>query len=154
MPSITFIVVQKRHHTRLFTANFEDTSTLDRSGNILPGTMVDRNICHPSRFDFYLCSHAGIHVYKLSVLVAPTHYHVLYDENEFTDNGLQVLTNYIVTPVYYAHLVARRARYYFGGADSSSTGSHESEEIQSVPMIKDNVKDLMFFYMIMQRMSR
>ncbi|KAG4996968.1 hypothetical protein JHK84_028001 [Glycine max] len=28
--------------------------------NILPGTVVDSKICHPTEFDFYLCSHAGI----------------------------------------------------------------------------------------------
>lgn len=27
-----------------------------------PGTVVDRMICHPLEFDFYLCSHAGIQV--------------------------------------------------------------------------------------------
>lgn len=26
------------------------------------GTVVDRQICHPTEFDFYLCSHAGIQV--------------------------------------------------------------------------------------------
>lgn len=26
------------------------------------GTVVDSKICHPSEFDFYLCSHAGIQV--------------------------------------------------------------------------------------------
>lgn len=26
------------------------------------GTVVDSKICHPTEFDFYLCSHAGIQV--------------------------------------------------------------------------------------------
>jgi len=26
------------------------------------GTVVDTKICHPTEFDFYLCSHAGIQV--------------------------------------------------------------------------------------------
>ncbi|AES73295.1 eukaryotic translation initiation factor 2c, putative [Medicago truncatula] len=34
-------------------------SSTDKSGNILPGTVVDTKICHPTEFDFYLCSHAG-----------------------------------------------------------------------------------------------
>uniref|UniRef100_A0A803MLG3 Uncharacterized protein n=1 Tax=Chenopodium quinoa TaxID=63459 RepID=A0A803MLG3_CHEQI len=55
-PRVTFVVVQKRHHTRLFSV---DNKLTDRSGNILPGTVVDSKICHPSEFDFYLCSHAG-----------------------------------------------------------------------------------------------
>uniref|UniRef100_A0A453E8D9 Piwi domain-containing protein n=1 Tax=Aegilops tauschii subsp. strangulata TaxID=200361 RepID=A0A453E8D9_AEGTS len=58
-PSITFIVVQKRHHTRLFPS---DGKYQDNSGNVMPGTVVDRQICHPAEFDFFLCSHAGIKV--------------------------------------------------------------------------------------------
>ncbi|KAI4369656.1 hypothetical protein MLD38_018077 [Melastoma candidum] len=61
-PRVTFIVVQKRHHTRLFANNHRDKSSTDKSGNIMPGTVVDSKICHPSEFDFYLCSHAGIQV--------------------------------------------------------------------------------------------
>jgi hypothetical protein len=26
------------------------------------GTVVDNNICHPTEFDFFLCSHAGAKV--------------------------------------------------------------------------------------------
>ena len=56
-PGITFIVVQKRHHTRLFCADKKEQS--GRSGNIPAGTTVDIGICHPTEFDFYLCSHQG-----------------------------------------------------------------------------------------------
>ena len=28
----------------------------------ISGTVVDSKICHPTEFDFYLCSHAGIQV--------------------------------------------------------------------------------------------
>lgn len=59
-PPITFIVVQKRHHTRLFCADRNDQS--GRAGNIPAGTTVDRGITHPFEFDFYLCSHQGIQV--------------------------------------------------------------------------------------------
>ena len=37
LPRVTFIVVQKRHHTRLFPANHGDRQTTDKSGNVLPG---------------------------------------------------------------------------------------------------------------------
>lgn len=37
-PPVTFVVVQKRHHTRLFASNHNDNRTTDRSGNILPGS--------------------------------------------------------------------------------------------------------------------
>ncbi|KAJ7127554.1 argonaute-like protein [Mycena crocata] len=56
-PTITLIIVGKRHHVRLFPANDRDA---DRSGNCPAGTVVDRDIGHPTEFDFYLQSHAGI----------------------------------------------------------------------------------------------
>lgn len=59
-PGITFIVVQKRHHTRLFCADKKEQS--GKSGNIPAGTTVDVCITHPTEFDFYLCSHQGIQV--------------------------------------------------------------------------------------------
>ncbi|XP_066377590.1 uncharacterized protein [Miscanthus floridulus] len=57
---IRFIVFQKKHHTRLFPNNTNDYQWTDNSG-----TVVDRNICHTTEFDFFLCSHAGIKVFKL-----------------------------------------------------------------------------------------
>ena len=32
----------------------------DRSGNCFAGTVVDRDVTHPTDHDFYLQSHAGI----------------------------------------------------------------------------------------------
>ena len=83
-PKITFVIVQKRHHARLFVENSMDG---DRSGNVKPGTVVDNVITHPAQFDFYLVSHAGIQGTS-----RPTHYHVLWDENRFTSDVLQDLT--------------------------------------------------------------
>ena len=68
-PRITFVVVQKRHHTRLFCENPRDAS--GRASNVPPGTTVDSGITHPYEFDFYLCSHFGIqvlYVYRLLCL--------------------------------------------------------------------------------------
>ena len=59
-PKITFIVVQKCHHTRLFCEDRWDAS--GRAQNVPPGTTVDSGITHPYGFDFYLCSHYGIQV--------------------------------------------------------------------------------------------
>ncbi|XP_050370071.1 protein argonaute 5-like [Argentina anserina] len=155
MPPITFVVVQKRHHTRLFPADHNNRGLMDRSGNIQPGTVVDTEICHPTEFDFYLNSHAGIQGTS-----RPAHYHVLLDENRFTGDGLQVLTNNlcytyarctrsvsIVPPAYYAHLVAFRARHYID-SDSSDAGSITgggAHVIRALPEIKENVKDVMFY---------
>ncbi|OMO58271.1 Argonaute/Dicer protein, PAZ [Corchorus capsularis] len=157
MPPVTFVVVQKRHHTRLFPT---DKNFADKSGNIQAGTVVDTQICHPTEFDFYLNSHAGIQGTS-----KPTHYHVLYDENKFSADIMQVLTNNlcytfarctrsvsIVPPAYYAHLAAFRARYYMEDdvSDSGSTGGgrlarDRNVEVRPLPSIKDNVKDVMFY---------
>ena len=59
----------------------------DPSGNILPGTVVDTDICHPREYDFFLNSHAGIQGTSKAA-----HYHVLIDENGFTPDCIQLLT--------------------------------------------------------------
>ncbi|XP_073677428.1 protein argonaute-3 isoform X1 [Garra rufa] len=132
-PGITYIVVQKRHHTRLFCA--DRTERVGRSGNIPAGTTVDTDITHPYEFDFYLCSHAGIQGTS-----RPSHYHVLWDDNCFTADEFQLLTYQlchtyvrctrsvsIPAPAYYAHLVAFRARYHLVDKEhDSAEGSHVS----------------------------
>ncbi|CAN5974280.1 unnamed protein product [Sphagnum jensenii] len=174
-PPVTFVVVQKRHHTRLFASNHNDNRTVDRSGNILPGTVVDSKICHPTEFDFYLCSHAGIQGTS-----RPAHYHVLWDENKFSADSLQSLTNNlcytyarctrsvsIVPPAYYAHLAAFRARFYMEpeasdsgsltsglGPAGRSAGTSMSTRtnrvavggaVRPLPALKENVKKVMFY---------
>ncbi len=59
-PPITYVVVQKRHHARLFCQNMRDT--IGRAKNVPPGTTVDTAVTSPDGFDFYLCSHFGIQV--------------------------------------------------------------------------------------------
>ncbi|GJN32264.1 hypothetical protein PR202_gb20756 [Eleusine coracana subsp. coracana] len=155
-PQITFIVVQKRHHTRLFT---RDPRFQDGSGNVLPGTVVDRNICHPTEFDFFLCSHAGIQGTS-----RPAHYHALRDDNKFTADGLQTLTynlcyTYssctrsvsIVSAAYYAHKLAFRARFYLPqvsdaatNVSSSSSAAHAAAPGQ-LPEVKNELKRSMFY---------
>ncbi|KAH9674546.1 protein argonaute MEL1 [Citrus sinensis] len=159
LPPVTFIVVQKRHHTRFFPTNPSQT---DKSGNIQPGTVVDRMICHPLEFDFYLCSHAGIQGTS-----RPVHYHVLFDENKFTADNLQKLTNNlcytyarctrsvsVVPPAYYAHLAAFRARYYIEGEGAGAADAGpgkgaavrgEAASVRPLPPLSPNIKDVMFF---------
>ncbi|KND03587.1 uncharacterized protein SPPG_01063 [Spizellomyces punctatus DAOM BR117] len=127
---ITFLVVNKRHHVRVFPVEdgLERGRVMDRKGNAMPGTVVDTGIVHPYEFDFYLTSHAG-----LQGTSKPAHYHVLYDENRFTADDLQELTYRlcylyarstrsvsIVPPAYYAHLVAARARCHAASMQSTS----------------------------------
>ncbi|UYV61609.1 AGO1 [Cordylochernes scorpioides] len=132
-PGITFIVVQKRHHTRLFCADKKEQC--GKSGNIPAGTTVDMGITHPTEFDFYLCSHTGIQGTS-----RPSHYHVLWDDNQFSSDEIQCLTYQlchtyvrctrsvsIPAPAYYAHLVAFRARYHLVEKEhDSGDGSHHS----------------------------
>jgi hypothetical protein len=72
-PTVIFVVAQKRHHARFFPVEERDS---DRTGNSLPGAVIDTDIVHPFELDFYLQSHAG-----LQGTCRPTHYHVLYDQN-------------------------------------------------------------------------
>lgn len=58
-PRITFVTVQKRHQTRLYASNDPESNDFKGSGNVRPGIVVDKEICHPVEFDFYLNSHAG-----------------------------------------------------------------------------------------------
>ncbi|VDK73916.1 unnamed protein product [Litomosoides sigmodontis] len=115
-PPITYIVVQKRHHARMFCKYTRDA--VGKAKNVPPGTVVDTGIVSPEGFDFYLCSHFGIQGTS-----RPAHYHVLWDDSKFTADELQSMTfsmchTYgrctrsisIPAPVYYADLVATRAR--------------------------------------------
>jgi hypothetical protein len=45
LPPVTFVVVQKRHHTRLFPENHRSKDQTDRSGNILPGKSSSFRSC-------------------------------------------------------------------------------------------------------------
>ncbi|KAJ3124751.1 hypothetical protein HK098_000897 [Nowakowskiella sp. JEL0407] len=144
-PKITFFIMSKRHHVRFTPRNSGDAD--QKSGNVLAGTVVDSgdlifaltrkrgvvlDIVHPNEFDFYLVSHPG-----LQGTSRPTHYHIIWDENEFTADELQKVTYHIcylfnhcsrsvslVPAAYYAHLVAARARSHVGIIDDfSETGS-------------------------------
>ncbi len=159
-PGITFIVVQKRHHTRLFCADKKEQS--GRSGNIPSGTTVDIGITHPTEFDFYLCSHQGIQGTS-----RPSHYHVLWDDNHFDADELQQLTfqlchTYvrctrsvsIPAPAYYAHLVAFRARYHLvekehdSGEGSQVSGSSDDRAPAAMAraiLVHANAREVMYF---------
>ncbi|KAK8547032.1 hypothetical protein V6N13_099777 [Hibiscus sabdariffa] len=154
-PPITFVVVQKRHHTRLFpfeTDPFDD--------NIPPGTVVDTVITHPREFDFYLCSHWGV-----KGTSRPTHYHTLWDENQFTSDELQKLVYNLcytfarctkpvslVPPAYYAHLAAYRGRLYLERSESIAFTRNSNAisraappKATPLPKLSENVKKLMFY---------
>ncbi|KAK9276501.1 hypothetical protein L1049_006035 [Liquidambar formosana] len=161
-PPITFAVVQKRHHTRLFPNETDQSSTRNQftDENIPPGTVVDTVITHPREFDFYLCSHWGV-----KGTSRPTHYHILWDENQFTSDELQKLVYNLcytfvrctkpvslVPPAYYAHLAAYRGRLYLERSESinftrtTSTLSRVAPpKATPLPKLSENVKKLMFY---------
>ena len=143
-------MVQKRHHTRLFFTP-RNEKEVTRSGNVPPGTTVDHGITHPTEFDFYLCSHQGIQGTS-----RPSHYHVLWDENMFSADDLQNLTYQlchtyarctrsvsIPAPVFYAKLVAIRARHYLAETASDNKDEYSTEN-RSIN-VHDNVKNGMCF---------
>ncbi|KAJ7216364.1 argonaute-like protein [Mycena pura] len=126
-PRITLVIVGKRHHIRLFPRD-EDA---DRSGNCPAGTVVDRDIGHPTEFDYYLQSHGG-----LLGTSRPGHYSVLYDDNNLTADTMQSLSFAlchvyagstrsvsIPAPVYYADKVCARAKIHFDPSKTDGTWS-------------------------------
>lgn len=161
-PLITFVVVQKRHHTRLFPDESDPNCLQFCDENIPPGTVVDTVITHPTEFDFYLCSHWGA-----KGTSRPTHYHVLWDESKFTSDEFQKLVYSlcftfvrctkpisIVPAAYYAHLAAYRGRLYLERSDStvsSKCGGGPTisragpPKATPLPKISENVKKLMFY---------
>lgn len=136
IPKFTVIIATKRHHIRLFPLPNKG----DRNGNVLPGTLVERDVTHPFMFDFYLNSHAAI-----QGTARPVHYHVIMDEMNCPVNDLQKMIYYqcysyarSTTPVslhpavYYAHLACNRARAHeaTSSTDSARTGSKGHEMIR------------------------
>lgn len=153
-PKITFIVVQKRHHTRFFPSENGGRRNAGPN-NVAPGTVVDDGLCHPYNYDFYLCSHLG----RIGTS-RPTHYHVLLDENNFTVDELQELTHHLcytyarsttavstVAPVAYAHLAATHARNFLDseGSESSHTMRSDQSSNSQLPELHKNIKGKMFF---------
>lgn len=79
---LTFIVVQKRIHTRIFATNNKNMVV-----NPPPGTVVDNGCVSESSYDFYLVSQN-----VTQGTATPTHYRVIHDEVNLTSGQMQVLT--------------------------------------------------------------
>ncbi|XP_077489284.1 protein argonaute-2-like [Amblyomma americanum] len=133
-PPLTFIVVQKRHHTRFMPANGRDG--VGKCRNVPPGTTVDSVVTHPLDFDFFLCSHFGIQGTS-----RPAHYYIVWDDSNFSADDLQKLSFYlchtysrcarsvsIPAPVYYAHLAAFRAKHHIASKLETSGAVSQSSE--------------------------
>jgi eukaryotic translation initiation factor 2C len=149
-PKITLLVVGKRHHVRFLPQNQRDA---DRSGNCPAGLVVDKDICHPTEFDFYLQSHGG-----LIGTSRPAHYTVLYDENQMNADSMQALSFAlchvyarstrsvsIPAPVYYADIVCSRAKHHYnpdGDLDLSDTATQVTAATTTLEAFKREYKPL------------
>ncbi|KAJ6488632.1 ribonuclease H-like domain-containing protein [Mycena vitilis] len=135
LPTITFIVVVKRHHA-IFVPN--DNRIADgKTGNCRAGLIVD-DLRSPLAQDFYLQSHGAIKGTSRS-----GHYSVLLDEN-FGDDVLKIQqlsfelchvyakatrSISLPAPVYYADMVCARAKFHVPNNDfESSTNVSGPEE--------------------------
>jgi eukaryotic translation initiation factor 2C len=116
-PKVAFICVQKRHQTRFYPNINEEHN----QGNIMPGTVVDNDIVHPTQFNFYLASHSAIQ----GTTRAP-HYFVLKNEIDILNaDDVEAITNVLChsyvratravsypAPTYYSHWLAKGAAAY------------------------------------------
>lgn len=149
-PSIVFIVVQKRHHTRFFPKDSRISE--DRNMNVPAGTCVDTEITNPSLIDFYLVSHASI-----QGVAKPTKYVKLWDDCDMSEDDLEKLMYYLChlfarcnrsvsypAPTYYAHLAAARARVY---CEIENIDMRNLRREQDRLKIKENIsKDMPMFF--------
>jgi eukaryotic translation initiation factor 2C len=81
---LTFVIVGKRHHTRFYSTNENETNKMKTkengqvqeflSGNPRPGLLIDSMVTNPAPPNFYLQSHCA-----LKGTARPAHYHVLED---------------------------------------------------------------------------
>ncbi|KAF3481133.1 uncharacterized protein GIQ15_03892 [Arthroderma uncinatum] len=112
------VIIVLANYQRFYPVSNEQLD--ERSGNVLPGTVVDRGCTMAREFDFFMVAHAGI-----QGTCRPAHYVVLKDESNFTANELQNMTHNlsyvfgratlsvsIATPVYYADILCERGRCY------------------------------------------
>ncbi|XP_041452050.1 protein argonaute-3 isoform X2 [Drosophila obscura] len=78
---ITFIVVQKRINTRIFSGS------ANQFDNPLPGTLVDKHITRAHMYDFFLVSQL-----VRQGTVSPTHFVVLQDDAKYGPDIIQKLS--------------------------------------------------------------
>ncbi|CDW60961.1 Piwi domain containing protein [Trichuris trichiura] len=158
-PGITYVVVQKRHHARFMCK--DESRAVGKGRNMPAGTVIDHRVTSADGYDFYLCSHTGIHGTS-----KPAKYNVLYDDNNFNADTMQAIAYYlchiygrcmrsvsIPAPVYFAHLACYRSRdhaYFLTGSSNASYGSRQQSEQRNVDFtraitVHDNIRLSMYF---------
>ncbi|KAF7638167.1 hypothetical protein Mgra_00002393 [Meloidogyne graminicola] len=130
---ITLIVVNKMQNVRLYAKNI-NTQAKSSEQNILPGTVVDKDIVHPLWTEFYLNSHVA-----LQGTAKTPRYNLLLDENNLSMDVLQAMTHSLCfghqivysptslpTPVMVALEYAKRGRNIYNYANSSGSGGNNN----------------------------
>ncbi|CBF76534.1 hypothetical protein AN4893.2 [Aspergillus nidulans FGSC A4] len=108
-----------------------DHNSVDKNGNPLPGTLIERDVTSPHDWDFLLYSHIALQGNS-----RPVHYHVVLDEIKHRPQELQNMiydhcyqymrstTSVSLFPaIYYAHLISNRARHHDDAPASSGPQS-------------------------------
>ncbi|XP_017774765.1 PREDICTED: protein argonaute-3-like isoform X2 [Nicrophorus vespilloides] len=147
-PSITFVVVQKRHHTRLFPSNLKSEYNVD------VGTCVDSEITSPNCQNFFLVSHTSF-----QGVVKPTKYVTLWDDHKFSNDQLESITYSLChmfsrctrsvsypAPTYYAHLAAARAKCYVHNIVFDPKDLYEHPERYNVQLLEKIRKNLPMYF--------
>uniref|UniRef100_A0A0N5BSZ9 Piwi domain-containing protein n=1 Tax=Strongyloides papillosus TaxID=174720 RepID=A0A0N5BSZ9_STREA len=114
-PTVTFVVVQKRHGVRFM--NPQNSPNYNVSQN----TVVANDIVNPELLDFYAVPHKG-----MLGTSRPCHVYTLYDDWNLTLNEISLLTCWmanvctrcpgpigIPTPCYYADLACARLKHHY-----------------------------------------
>ncbi|KAL5339157.1 ribonuclease H-like domain-containing protein [Aspergillus crustosus] len=173
MPRLTYILVSKRHKTRLYPSRPGDADLLSNPRN---GTVVDRGVTEARQWDFYLQAHA-----PLAGTARPAHYVVWFDEvfrgvqvqqqqhllpngysngNTNPANSLEEFTHElcylfgrtnkaisICTPAYYAGLLCERGRCYLVDGDDGGVRIGNQERNPGVMdiSIHADLRETMFY---------
>ena len=152
-PKITCIVAVKRHHTRFYPTDAKGADSSHKN-NIKNGTVVDRGITMPKRWDFFMAPHVTLQGTVRSSRgccrranvrqTKPAHYYVILDEikdatklgadhlEQITHNlcylhGTTTLAVSLCPLAYYADKICERARCYIADYVSSKEPGEEFE---------------------------
>uniref|UniRef100_A0A0N5CEK9 Piwi domain-containing protein n=1 Tax=Strongyloides papillosus TaxID=174720 RepID=A0A0N5CEK9_STREA len=119
VPTITFLVVQKRHGVRIYNTN--NNNDRNFNGNVPPNTIIANDIVNPTFLDFYAVFHKG-----LLGTSKPCHIYALYDDWNLTLNEICLISSWMAnvctrctssislpTPCYYADLACTRLKYHY-----------------------------------------
>lgn len=133
VPETAYVIAKKRHGLRMHpTDPREAIQKGPGKGNAKPGSVIDRDIVHAWRADFYMLTHEG----RLGTS-RPGYYNVLHSDIrgatlEMFQRLVYTLCHVyqratcpvsIVSVAYYAHLAAARARLLLMHMDETGEGS-------------------------------